>query len=168
MVALAVLLATIVLFLIKFPGIFSNLSIPSIFTITAVNHLNEQSHLNYDSRVILINSGSQRYENDKLWAQVFRNGVKINSIIDTMHGAHFIPTHHNGVQTMWGPGCSDLYWDPGEMLGLDLTDGTFRPGDEVRIDIYFRDNEGSRSLVFDSGTFKVVEEQPVSRSVRIA
>jgi hypothetical protein len=69
---------------------------------------------------------------------------------------------------MWGAGCSDQYWDPGELLGLDLTDGTFRPGDEVRVDIYSRDNEGSRSLVYDSGTFRVVEEQPVSRTIHTA
>jgi hypothetical protein len=168
MIALVVLLAAIVFLLIRFPDLFSNLSVPSIFTITAVYHLDEHSHLNYDSRLILTHTGAERYENDKLWAEIFRNGVKINCIIDTMNGGHFIPTHHNGVERMWGPGCSGQYWDPGELLGLDLPDGTFRPGDEVRVDIYSRNNEGSRSLVYDSGTFRVVGEQPVSRNVRTA
>jgi len=168
MVVIVVSLAALMFLLIRYPDLVSMFSIPSIFTITAVYHLDEHNSLNYDSRLILTHTGNKRYENDKLWAEIFKNGVKINCIIDTMNGGHFIPTHHNGVERMWGPGCSGQYWDPGELLGLDLPDGTFRPGDEVRVDIYSRDNEGSRSLVYDSGTFKLVGEQPVSRNTRIA
>ncbi len=145
-IALTIILAAIVLVILL--GLIPNIEWPPPppplppLIISAVFHESDVAPhpMNYDSRVILYHNGTERYENDRLTARFFRNGAAITPcIIETLHGASFIPTHHNGVQTMEGSGCCDDYWNPGERIGLDLTDGTIRPEDLITVEIFDRE-----------------------------
>jgi len=115
------------------PGIIST---PSDLQILAVYHNDEQGHLNYDSRLILINNGSYSFGNQNLTAEFYRNGIKIPAVVETMNGDLFISTRHYGIQTMGGLGCSGPTWLPKEKISLDFNDGTFHPGDTIRMDIF--------------------------------
>jgi hypothetical protein len=55
-----------------------------------------------------------------------------------MNGYKFVSTHHFGVQTMGGLGCSGITWDPKEKITLDFSDNTFHPGDNLRVDIFMK------------------------------
>jgi hypothetical protein len=141
MVALVILLAALLMLLLQFPS-FDLQEIrtktPSYIEIRRFYHEDEHGSLNYDSRVILYHNGTNNLENSKLWAEFYRNGIKLAAIIGTMNGYEFVSTHHQGVQTMGGLGCSGQAWSPGEKISLDFSDGTFHPGDQVRVDIFIR------------------------------
>jgi flagellin-like protein len=136
LVAIVILLAALVFLMIHIPSFdLSGIGkAPSFIEILGVYHENE----NYDSRVILIHNGTGDLNNSRLWAEFYRNGTKIPAVIGTMNGHDFIATHHNGVQTMGGLGCSGLTWSPGEKIVIDFNDATFHPGDQVRVDIFIR------------------------------
>jgi hypothetical protein len=137
LVAICIILAALVLLLIKIPSFdLGTLATPSFLQILRVYHNDEQGHLNFDSRVILINNGTDLFENKNLRAEFFCNGLKIPALVDTMNGDLFISTHHYGVQTMGGLGCSGPTWLPKEKISIDFTDGTFHPGDQIRIDVF--------------------------------
>ena len=136
LVAITVILAALVLLLIHLPSFdLGMIATPSIFQILGVYHQDEQGRINYDSRVILINNGKNPFENKNLKAEFFRNGKKIPVVIETMNGDLFISTHHQGVQTMGGLGCSGTTWLPQEKISIDFSDGTFHPGDRIRIEV---------------------------------
>ena len=61
-----------------------------------------------------------------------------------MNGHDFISTSQFGVQWMGGAGCSGNHWAPDEMIAIDFTDDTFRPGDTVQVDIM--DNTTSQPI----------------------
>ncbi len=107
---------------------------PSFLQILRVYHKDEQGHLNYDSRIILINNGTDILENRNLRAEFFRNGTKISASVETMNGDLFISSHHYGIQTMGGLGCSGPTWLPQEKISIDFSDGTFHHGELVQID----------------------------------
>jgi hypothetical protein len=138
MVAVTLLLALLVLLLINVQ-LFdwnSGTGIPEIFTITAIESTDEiTGHLNFDSRVILLHTGEKTYQNNNLTAKFFKNGQMVPVTFITMDGHDFISTSHYGVQWMGGTGCSGETWSPGERICIDFTDGTFHPGDTVRVDI---------------------------------
>jgi hypothetical protein len=137
LVAITVILAAMVMLLFHLPSFnLGTIATPSALQILHVYHLDEQGNLNYDSRIILINNGTANYENKDLKAEFFRNGTKIPAIVDTMNGDLFISTRHNGIQTMGGLGCSGTTWRPQEKILIDFSDGTFHPGDLIRIDIF--------------------------------
>ena len=139
MLVITIILAAIVAALIFFlpPIQYSVTPIPAIFTITSIESTDEiTGKLNYDSRVIILHTGIANYQNKNLKAQFYKNGVQVNANIQTLNGADFInPTVHTGVQWMGGMGCKGEMWTPGEMTAIDFTDGTFRPGDSVQVDI---------------------------------
>ena len=108
---------------------------PSFLEIQAVYSTNEVGVLNYDSRVLLRHMGTTSLENDQLKPVFYRNGIIVPCRISTMNGHKFVPTVHIGVQTMGGMGCSGETWEPGEKILIDFTDGTFLPGDRVRMDV---------------------------------
>lgn len=140
MVAIVILLAALVFLMIHIPSFdISELGkTPSFIEIRRFYHENEDGHMNYDSRVILVHNGTEDLNNSLLRAEFYRNGAKLPAIIETMNGHDFIASHHDGVQTMGGLGCSGPTWCPGEKISLDFTDGTFHPGDQVRVDIFTR------------------------------
>jgi len=141
LIAITVLLAALVILMFHFPD-FSNpiRPTPSFLEISGVYHIDEHGALNYDSRVILLHNGTERLENGGLRAEFFRNGTKILAVIETMNGNEFISTHHYGVQTMGGLGCSGLYWDPKEKIAIDFSDNTFHIGDTIRVDIFMKES----------------------------
>ena len=142
MVAIAVLLAALVILMFQFPDIFYDPihPLPSFLEISGVYHTDEHGILNFDSRVILMHNGTERLENGALRAEFFRNGTKISALITTLNGNEFISTHHYGVQTMGGLGCSGLYWDPKEKIVIDFSDNTFHSGDTIRVDIFMKNS----------------------------
>ncbi|UUX92940.1 hypothetical protein [Methanoplanus endosymbiosus] len=90
----------------------------------------------YDSRIILRNTGINMYENRLLSAEIhLSRGDKVCQV-ETFNGHDFIPTHHFGVQTMGGSGCCDNYWCTREKIALDLSDKSIRTGDVVEIEFY--------------------------------
>jgi hypothetical protein len=151
MVAIMVILALLILLMLRLPALsWEDPVPPRIIAISAIRHYDEAgTDLNYDSRIILVHTGISRYENDRLRAEIYVNDNLAPCRIETMHGHSFIPTHHTGVERMWGYGCQTDWWNPGEKTGLDLTDGTIRPGDRVRVDIIetVRGRVVSRDLV---------------------
>ncbi len=140
MVALTILLAALVILLFQLPqfDLGSLSKTPSFLEIRKVNHHNEYGSLNYDSRVTLYHNGTRSLENDNLYAIFYRNDEKVACEIETLNGYNFVPSHHWGVQTLGGLGCSGSTWDPCEKIAIDFTDGTFRPGDLVTVEIYER------------------------------
>ena len=135
MVAITIILASLVYLMFQFPNmeIFKP---PSFLEITNVYSTNEAGIANYDSRVLLYHHGTEQLENDRLTALFYVNDQKLNSRISTMNGHNFIPTVHIGIQTMGGSGCTGAWWDPGEQIMIDFTDGTFHPGDNIRFEVY--------------------------------
>lgn len=137
LVAITLLLAALLLLLIDIPAFNpAAMATPSFLQILRVSHLDEEGDLNYDSRVILVHNGTAVLDNRNLSAEFFRDDFRVPAEIGTLNGDLFISTHHYGVQTMGGLGCSGPTWLPGEKISLDFSDGTFHPGDRVRVDIY--------------------------------
>lgn len=138
LVAITVVLVAIVALLLHLFPFDLGMVPPSFLQIHRVYHLDERGHLNYDSRIILINTGMREFQNNDLRAEFFRNGLKIPAVIETMNGDLFISSHHYGIQTMGGLGCSGPTWLPNEKISIDFSDGTFHPGDTIRIDVFHK------------------------------
>jgi hypothetical protein len=138
LVAITCLLALLVLLMVQFQPFTLNMEkeIPAIFTITSIRGVDEiTGHMNYDSRLILLHTGTTDYQNRNLRAGILKNGVRVSCTINTMNGHDFISTSHTGVQWMGGSGCSGDTWNPREQIAIDFSDGTFHPGDLVQIDV---------------------------------
>ena len=137
MVIIVVLLAALIALFFKMPSFATaTLVTPSFLQILQVLHTSENGLLNYDSRVILINNGTETPENNFLRAEFYRNNTRIPAVVETMNGYHFIATRHYGVERMWGLGCQGSIWQPKEKIGLDFSDRTFHPGDRIRVDFF--------------------------------
>lgn len=135
--AITIVLAMLVLLIaLRMPNLMYNPETPVIFEITTIRHTNEHGVLNYDSRMILRNSGDTAYDNRKLSAKTYRNGAHLPCDIPTMNGHNFIPVHPYGIQTLGGFGSDDFLWYPGALIAIDYTDGTFHPDDRVEFDVY--------------------------------
>jgi hypothetical protein len=138
LVAITFLLALLVLLMVQIQPFAWNMEreIPAIFTITAIRGVDEiTGHLNYDSRLLLLHTGTADYQNRNLKAEIVKNGEPVPCTIATMNGDDFISTSHTGVQWMGGSGCSGETWSPKEQICIDFSDGTFHPGDVVQIDV---------------------------------
>jgi len=138
LVAITFLLALLVLLMIQIQPFMWNTEkeIPVIFAITALENVDELTgHMNYDSRVLIRHIGMEDYQNKNLKAKFFKNEQPVTCTITTMNGHDFISTSHTGVQWMGGSGCSGVTWSPEEQICIDFSDGTFRPGDSVQMDI---------------------------------
>lgn len=136
MLAVTFLLALLVLLLmIQLPSMYDT-SVPSIFKIIKIRHDDGFGHINYDSRMTIINSATSGFKNRNLEAETYRNGVRLDCRIPTFQGSEFLQTHHFRIQNLGGPGSCDATWDPNEMVFIDFTDGTFRPGDTVTFEVY--------------------------------
>lgn len=147
---LAAIVAAMLLNMLSFQYSFA--PFPAIITITRIESIDEiTSQLTYDSRVILLHSGIVPYQNNNLKAQFYKNGVQVNANIGTLNGHDFISTSHVGVQWMGGMGCSGTTWTPGEMVCIDFSDGTFRAGDTVRVDII----DNSTSQIISRHSFRM-------------
>ena len=131
MLAVTFLLALLVLLLIPAMPYQYDPSVPAIFKIINIRH-----EPNFDSYMVVMNTGTSGYLNRNLYAMTYRNGKLLPSSISTMNGYAFISTHHYGVQTFGGPGSQKRVWDPNEMVAIDFKDRTFHPGDVVTFEVY--------------------------------
>lgn len=142
LVVITIILAALLLLMLHIPlwTAGSPEKPPEIFAITQLQHHCEKNgRLNYDSRMTITHTGTAVFKNDDLRAEIFVNDRDSGALISTMNAHLFIPTYHIGVERMQGPGSTGFYWYPGGQIFLDLTDGTFRPGDSVRLDIYHKE-----------------------------
>jgi hypothetical protein len=112
-------------------------TVPVIFKITNIRHVNENGVLNYDSRMVLIHTGTVNYQNRNLMAKIVKNGIPLNFVIATLNGDDYIKhAHTQGVHIIGGAGCSGDLWTPGEMTYIEFSHGTFHPGDDVIFEVY--------------------------------
>ena len=136
MVVITILLAAMVLLLFYIPSLDMGSAPPPLFTVRTVHHTDELTGaLNYDSRLVFYHNGSVNYKNDDLSAMVYRNGGEWSCPVETLNGEHFVPSHHYKIQWMGGSGCSGMLFTPGEQVVIDFKDGTFHPGDIVRLEV---------------------------------
>jgi hypothetical protein len=131
-----ILAALVLLMMVQLPYMFDDPSVPEIFKITRIRHVNDYNRLTYDSRMMIMNTGEIGYKNKNLYGLVYRNGNLLASPFPTMNGHDYIPTHHFMVQNLGGQGSCGSIWDPGEQIFIDYKDGTFHPGDVVTYEAY--------------------------------
>lgn len=136
MIAITFLLAVLVLLLIPQMPFLYDQSVPAIFKITKIRHDDGHNHLNYDSYVVVQNTGTTGYRNMNLYALTYRDGVLLGASITTINGHAYISTHHYQIQTLGGQGSHGTTWDPNEKISIDYRDGTFHPGNVVTIEVY--------------------------------
>jgi hypothetical protein len=137
MIAITIILALMVLLMFTLPRTDWDPYVPEIFKITTIRHVNEQGKLNYDSYMVVANTGSSAFKNKELYARTWRNGRELDCAIPTMNGHDFIDgSHHFGVQNLAGFGAKGTLWNPGALIWIDYKDATFRPGDMVQFEVY--------------------------------
>ena len=112
--------------------------VPEIFVITRIIHINPEGILDNDSYMVIQNTGKIPYDNRKLYAKVYRNGIHLPCDIPTMNGNDFLPTHHYGIQTLGGFGSHDFLWYPDATIAINYAKGTFHQEDTVQFEVYDR------------------------------
>ena len=95
--------------------------------------MNENGKLNYDSYMVVVNSGAEGYENQNLYAKTYKNDIPLDCVISTMNGHDFISSQHFGMQNLAGFGARGATWYSNAMIWIDYEDKTFHPGDEVTL-----------------------------------
>ena len=137
-IAITIILAALVLLLFQMPNFaWQDAAVPAIFKITTIRHVDEHGVLNYDSRMVLVHSGTLDYQNRNLMAKILKNDVPLNFVIATLNGNDYINhAHTQGVHIIGGAGCSGDLWTPGEMTYIEFSHGTFHPGDSVTFELY--------------------------------
>ena len=140
MVVICLIMAALLLLMfMELPYFWSEPEIPTIFEITNIRHTSEEGAPNFDSYLVLTNIGDRGYDNRKLYARTYRNGVLLPVMIPIMNGNRFIKIHPYGIERLGGPGSYDFHWYPGAIIYIDYTDRTFRPGDIVQFEVYDKD-----------------------------
>ena len=128
-------LAVLILLLCHIPNFaLPDTEAPAIFKITNIRHTNENGILNYDSYMVVINSGEITYNTQNLYAKTYRNGILLDSVITTMNGHDFISSHHFGIQYIVG--MTGQKWNSQQRIGIDFKDRTFHPDDVVIFEVY--------------------------------
>ncbi len=78
-------------------------SVPAIFNITNIRHVNDNGVLTYDSRMVIKNTGTVSYPNRNLMAKIYKNGISLNFMITTLNGHDYIAfAHTQGVDIIGG------------------------------------------------------------------
>jgi hypothetical protein len=135
--AITIVLATLVLLMVlQLPNLWYDPIVPTVFEITKIRDTNKNGVLDYDSYMVVKNSGKIPYDNRNLYAKTYRNGVPLPCDIPTMNGNDFLPTHHDGIQTLGGFGSHDFLWYPEATISINYAKGTFHPGDIVQFEVY--------------------------------
>ncbi len=115
--------------------------VENVFKIINVNHYNA-GKMNCNSYITLINIGKKSYRNRYLYVKLYVNGIPSNAKLPTLNGYAFCNSDHTGVKNIGGPGTrgnmefSLSRWYEGQDIFIDFNDGTFRPGDTIRIEVY--------------------------------
>lgn len=155
MLGITLILAALVLVLclgFRFPQGEEN--VPDIFKIVSVNHVDKNGKLDYNSYVVLKNTGKKNYRNRYLSVRLMVNGAKVPCNLITLNGDAFCSSNHYGIQNIGGQGVkgNPLYstscWYEGQQIFIDFNDGTFRPGDTICIEVY--DNITNRIISRDT------------------
>lgn len=134
-IAITIALAVLVLLSVHLPDFdSSDTEVPAIFKIISIRHTNEDGILNYDSYIVVMNSGEINYKRKNLYAKTYRNGILLDSILETMNGQDFISSHHFGIQYMVGS--TGQIWNSNQRIGIDYKDRTFQPDDVVIFEVY--------------------------------
>lgn len=137
-IGITIILAALVLLLFQMPNFaLQDAAVPEIFKIDSIRHVDEYGQLNYDSRMVLIHTGSVDYQNRNLMGKILKNAVPLNFGIATLNGYDYINyAHTQGVHIMGGQGCSGDLWTPGEMIYIEFSHGTFHPGESVTFEVF--------------------------------
>jgi hypothetical protein len=136
LVAITVILAILVLLLCQMPdfNLREENTIPAIFKITKIRHVNEQGNLNYDSYMVVKNTATGGYKSRSLFAKTYKNGILLACEIPTLNGEDFIAkAHHYDIQYM--SGATGDTWYSGATIAIDYKDRTFYPGDLVTFEV---------------------------------
>jgi len=145
LVALTVLLCAILAALCMgfFPSSGRNLLTvpPEILKIISVDHNNENGERTFASKVTLQNIGTKALQNSDYRAEIYINDKKQKIVIDTLKADDFIPTKHYGVSKIYGIGPLGYTWEPGKKGVFDLKDKMIHPGDLLRIDIIYKEDD---------------------------
>ncbi len=143
MVAIAIIIAALILSQIIILPRWNDNTVPAIFKITKIRHTDDYGRLTFESYVVMVNSGTRSYDNWNLYAIAYRDGVQLPAEIPTLNADEQINDHnHHGVQSLWGSGVSgsrrdhDGKWNPGALLAIEFSRGTFHPEDVVMIEVY--------------------------------
>lgn len=153
LVAITFILAALVLLMI--PGLpdFSSDKIPVVFEIVEMKYTKTGSW-KYENKLIVKNSATTAYDNRKLYAITYRNGERLACVIPAINFQYYINNKPTGIRTIGGMGTNDFSWIPDASVFIDYSQGTFRPGDTIRFEVY--DRETNR--IISSDTFPHREE----------
>jgi hypothetical protein len=112
---------------------------PSIIKIEEFHDYDDRSghQLNYDSRILLRNRGTKDLPNRQITGVFYSDGKRVPCTLNSFHGEDNPDgvIHHSGFETMGGEGCRGLTWEVGTAVLIDFNNGSFRPGQMVRVDI---------------------------------
>lgn len=142
MVALTIILAALVLLLmVQLPHMYDN-TVPAVFKITGIRHVDDHGVMNYDSYMTLVNAGTSGYVNKNLYVRTYVNDCEVDARIETLNGHAFCSTIHTGVERIGGTGTTGSEssslskWYPAQHIWIDYSFGTFHPGDLVKIEVF--------------------------------
>lgn len=138
LIAITFLLASLALLMIpKLPD-YSTDENPVIFEIVVMKYTKTASW-KYENKLIVKNSGTRAYDNRKLYAITYRNGERLPCKIPYINFQYYINNKPLGIQRIGGMGTDDLGWIPEAEIFIDYSQGTFRPGDTIRFEVYNRE-----------------------------
>jgi flagellin-like protein len=144
LVLIAIILSAVLLSHVVYLPSLGDDPVPTVYEITSVRHTNEYGVLNYDSYVVLTNTGTVARKNKDLFVKTFVNGFETQCNIPTLNGEQFCNSVHTDVATIGGLGArgsptnSLSRWYPTHQLAIDYENGMFHPSDTITIDVYDR------------------------------
>jgi flagellin-like protein len=138
LLAITFILAALVLLMIPKLPEYSTDEIPVIFEIVVMKYTKTASW-KYENKLIVKNSGTRAYDNRKLYAITYRNGDRLPCKIPYINFQYYINNKPLGIQRIGGMGTGGLSWTPEAEIFIDYSQGTFRPGDTIRFEVYDRE-----------------------------
>jgi len=147
LIAITFILAALVLLMIPELPVYSSDETPVIFEIVSMKYTKTGSW-KYENKLTVKNSGTTAYDNRILSAITYRNGERLPCKIPYINFQYYIDNKPLGIQRIGGMGTDDFSWVPEATIFIDYTQGTFRPGDTIRFEVY--DRETNRILSSDT------------------
>ena len=138
LVAVTVILAAIIAALLFWLPHLCDPFPPSVIRIVGFHDYDDRSGnlLNYDSRILLRNSGTENLPNRQLTAAFYCDGVRVRCNLESFHGEDTPGgSIHTGYEKIKGEGCRGETWESGASVLIDFNNGAFRPGQLVRVEI---------------------------------
>ncbi len=143
LVVITMIAAVLVLILcLGFPMLHGDPVVPVVFKITNVVHTNDYGKMIRASYLVLTNIGEHSYRNRYLQVKLYVNNIPANLNLPTLNGDASCNVHHFGFKNIGGEGTkgnmdySTSRWYPDQSIWIDFNDGTFGPGDTIRIEVY--------------------------------